>query len=144
MQCESYKTIYKSILNISHGYFERFLFIKFVFSIGFSCLHVKEYSLHVRKCMEEKNRLIVFFSPPGRRPWELMPRRSVRRSSVRCQLFPLNDFFSRTTWPISTKWGMGIQICSNKGSGPFWGPIRGKIRKILKNLKNLLMNNWPE
>jgi len=26
--------------------------------------------------------------------------------------------------------GMGIQICSNKGAGP----IRGKIRKILKNL----------
>jgi len=37
---------------------------------------------------------------------------------------------SRTTWPISTKlggkhaWGMGIQICSNKVAGPFWGPIR--------------------
>jgi len=27
--------------------------------------------------------------------------------------------------------GMGIQICSNKGAGPFWGPIRGKIRNIL-------------
>jgi len=23
----------------------------------------------------------------------------------------------------------GIQICSNKGAGPFWGPIKGKIRK---------------
>jgi len=32
-------------------------------------------------------------------------------------------------------WGLGIQICSNKGAGPFWGPIRGKIRKILLNLK---------
>jgi len=32
---------------------------------------------------------------------------------VRRQLFPLNDFFSRTTRP-----------------GPFWGPIRSKIRKI--------------
>jgi len=38
-------------------------------------------------------------------------------------------FFSRTTRPISTKhsrkhaWGMGIQLCSNKGSGSFWGPI---------------------
>jgi len=30
---------------------------------------------------------------------------------------------------------MGIQICSNKGDGPFWGPIRGKIRKILLNLE---------
>jgi len=52
--------------------------------------------------------------------------------SVQRQLFPLNDFFSRTTRPISTKrgrkhaWGMGIQICSNKGSGPFWGPNKGQ------------------
>jgi len=30
---------------------------------------------------------------------------------------------------------MGIQICSNKGTGPFWGPIRGKIRTILLNLQ---------
>jgi len=30
---------------------------------------------------------------------------------------------------------MGIQICSSKGSGPFWGPIRGKIRKMLLNLQ---------
>jgi len=30
---------------------------------------------------------------------------------------------------------MGIQIRSNKGAGPFWGPIRGKIRKILLNLQ---------
>jgi len=63
-----------------------------------------------------------------------------RLSSVRHQLFPLNDFFSRPTWPFSTKvcgkhaWGMGIHICSNKGSGPFWDPIRGKIRKKMKNL----------
>jgi len=65
----------------------------------------------------------------------------VQRPSVRRQLFPLNDFFSRTTKPISTKlgrkhvWGMGIQVCSNKGAGPLWGPIRGKIRKILINLQ---------
>jgi len=58
-----------------------------------------------------------------------------------CLFFPLNDFFSRTTWPISTKLGgkhvlgMEIQICSNKGAGPFWGPIRGQIRKILITLK---------
>jgi len=55
--------------------------------------------------------------------------------------FSLNDFFSRTIWPISTKlsgkhaWRMGIQICSNKGADPFWGPIRGKIRNILINLQ---------
>jgi len=30
---------------------------------------------------------------------------------------------------------MGIQICSNKWAGPFWGPIRGKINKILINLQ---------
>jgi len=61
--------------------------------------------------------------------------------AVRRQLFPLNNFFLRTTNPISTKlgrkhtWGMGIQICSNKGAGPIWGPIRGKIKKLLINLK---------
>jgi len=43
--------------------------------------------------------------------------------------------------PISAKvgrkhaWRMGIQICSNKWAGSFWGPIRGKIRKILINLQ---------
>jgi len=31
--------------------------------------------------------------------------------------------------------GMAIQICSNKEAGPFWGPIRGKIRKMLINLQ---------
>jgi len=61
---------------------------------------------------------------------------SVRPSSVRGQLFHVNDFFSRTTRPISTKlsrndaWGKGIQICLNKGACPFWGPKRGKIRKV--------------
>jgi len=30
---------------------------------------------------------------------------------------------------------MGIQICSNKGSGPFWGPINGEIMKILINIQ---------
>jgi len=40
-------------------------------------------------------------------------------------LFPLNDFFLRTTWPISTKlggkhaWGMGIRIVQIKGLVPF-------------------------
>jgi len=41
--------------------------------------------------------------------------------------------FSQTWW--ETCLGMGIQICSNKGAGPFWGPIRGKIRTILINIK---------
>jgi len=30
---------------------------------------------------------------------------------------------------------MGIQICSENGAGPFWGPLRGKIRKILLNIQ---------
>jgi len=45
--------------------------------------------------------ILLLALTPGRRPWELtctcMPWRSIR-----CQLFPLNDFFSRTTRPIST------------------------------------------
>jgi len=65
----------------------------------------------------------------------------VRRPSVRRQIFPSNDFLSRTTWPISTKLGrkhasgMGIQTGSNKGAGPFWGTIKRKIRKILIDLQ---------
>jgi len=37
---------------------------------------------------------------------------------------------------------MGIQICSNKGAGPFWGPIRGKIRKSLINLQKSWYLAW--
>jgi len=42
-------------------------------------------------------------------------------ASVRRKLFHLNDFFSRTTWPISRKLalGMGIQIVHIKGLAPF-------------------------
>jgi len=61
----------------------------------------------------------------------------------------LKKNFSRTTRPISTKlgrkdaWGIRIHICSNKGAGPFWGLIRGKVRENLINLNNLLlMNHW--
>jgi len=32
-------------------------------------------------------------------------------------------------------WGMGIHLCSNKGAGPFWGPIKGNIRTVLINLQ---------
>jgi len=51
--------------------------------------------------------------------------------------------------PITTNlgrkhaWSMGIQICSNKGDGPFWGPIRGKIRKILINLQKSSSHEPP-
>jgi len=70
-----------------------------------------------------------------------MPWRRVRRPAVRRQHFPLNDFFSRTTKPILTKlfrkhaWGIGNQMCANKMADPFWGPIRGKIRKFSINLQ---------
>jgi len=48
-----------------------------------------------------------------------------RLSSIWRQLFPLKDFFSRTTRPISTKhgrkhaWGMGIRFVQIKGLAPF-------------------------
>jgi len=79
-----------------------------------------------------------------------MPWHSLHRPSVWLQLFPLNHFFSRTTRPISTKlgrkhaWGMRIQICSNKGAGPYWGPIRSKVIKLI-NLMNHLsecIDSW--
>jgi len=49
--------------------------------------------------------------------------------------------FLRTARPISMKlsrkpaWGMGIHTCSNEGACPFWGSIRGNIRKMLINLE---------
>jgi len=58
---------------------------------------------------------------------------------------------SLTTRPISTKldgkhaWRWGFRI---KEAGPLWGPIEGKIRKILINLhkssshKPLARMNW--
>jgi len=33
---------------------------------------------------------------------------------------------------------MGIQVCSNEGAGPFLGPSKGKIRKMLINIKKLI------
>jgi len=45
---------------------------------------------------------------------------------------PLGQFQSNLVGNIP---GIAIQICSNKWAGPFWGPIRGKIRKILINLE---------
>jgi len=53
---------------------------------------------------------------------------SVVRPSI-CKLFPLNNFFSKTTKLIWTKlgrkhlWEMGIQVCENHGAGTCWGPI---------------------
>jgi len=47
--------------------------------------------------------------------------------------------FSRTTRPVSTKlgrkhaWEMGIQICSYKGPGPFWGQLRKILIRLQKN-----------
>jgi len=53
-------------------------------------------------------------------------------------LVPLNDFFSRTTRPISIKlgrkhaWRMGIKICSNKGAGPNKGQNKENFDKYSK------------
>jgi len=76
----------------------------------------------------------VILISPGRRPWELMPWRSVRRPSVRFQLFPLNDFFSRTTRPISTKfgrkhvWGWGFRFVQIK-VWPLLAPNKGQNKE---------------
>jgi len=55
-------------------------------------------------------------------PWgKAHVTQSVRRRLQRRRLtFPINDFLSGTTRPLSTKlgrkyaWGIGIQICSTK------------------------------
>jgi len=91
--------------------------------------------------------LYDFISSPEHRSCDRMTWIGVRPSN-----FSLNIIFSRTTIkPIISKldrkhaWVMMIQICSNKGAFPFWGPIRGKIRKKFdKSSKNLLINHWPE
>jgi len=36
--------------------------------------------------------------------------------------------------------GMRIQICSNKGAGPIWGPIRGKIRENFKKSSKIFFS----
>jgi len=65
------------------------------------------------------------------RAYAMAQRPSVHRPSVGRQLFPLNDFFSRTTRPITTKlgrkhaWGMGIQI---KG-WPLLGTNKGQNKE---------------
>jgi len=41
--------------------------------------------------------------------------------------------FNQTWWKHA--FGRGNQICSNKGAGPFWGPIRGQNKEMLINLK---------
>jgi len=98
---------------------------KFLFKIGISS------NKYCTFCKTNLETLEHVFSSPGRRAYAMMQRPSVRRLSVWHQLFPLNDF-SRSTRPISTKlgrkhaWEMGIQICSNKWAGSFWGPITEK------------------
>jgi len=39
---------------------------------------------------------------------------------------------NQTCW--KNTWGLGIQICSNKGDCPFWDTARGKKWKICINL----------
>jgi len=68
---------------------------------------------------------------------ELLPSQFVWRPSVRLLTFSFKQLLL-TNYSSNfnkTDWGMGIQICSNTGAGPFWSPIRGKIRKILLNLQ---------
>jgi len=36
--------------------------------------------------------------------------------------------------------GDGIQICSIKGADPFWGPLRGKIRKNFDKSSNIFFS----
>jgi len=38
---------------------------------------------------------------------------------------------------------MGIQIFSNKETGPFWGPIKGKIRIMLMYLQKSSSHEPP-
>jgi len=96
-----------------------------------STVKVTEASLKIKQEIVVRDHLSIF------RSYELMSWCSVcHLLSIWRQLYPLKDFFTRTTRPISTKlgrehaWGMGIQMYSNKGAGSFWSPIRGKIRKI--------------
>jgi len=70
----------------------------------------------VDSCTKFNDCKVLIISSPGRRPAELMGWCSVRRPSVVrlssvvrrpsvSQLFSLNDFFSKTTKLISTKFG---------------------------------------
>jgi hypothetical protein len=61
----------------------------------------------------------------------------------------LNIFFSRTSEPNSIKlgtnypWLKGIQVCSNKGSGPLQrGRSSQKCKNGVGSFKNLLQNHW--
>jgi len=87
-----------------------------------------------------------FFSSPDW-PKDMTAYATVQRPSsivrypspARRQQFPLNDFFSKTTWPIwifgrKYSWQMGIHICSNEGA-----ILGAKTDKSLKNI--LLMNH---
>jgi len=39
--------------------------------------------------------------------------------------------------------GWGFRFSSKKGTDPFWGPIRGKIRKIFINLQKSSSHEPP-
>ena len=53
-----------------------------------------------------------------------------------CKIFPILDFFSKTTGPISNKldtkypWVKGIKVCSNEGPRPFPRENNYEISKI--------------
>ena len=70
---------------------------------------------------------------------------------VRLKTFHIFNFFSRTTWPISTKhatkhpWVKKIQVCSNEGSRPFpRGDNTENVKLYWKYLKIFFSRTvWP-
>ena len=61
----------------------------------------------------------------------------------------LKIFFSKTTWPFSTKlvtmrpWVKGIEVCLNEGPNPFPRGYNYEIAKIhWRILKNLILQNF--
>jgi len=70
------------------------------------------------------------------RAYAMAQHPSIRRLSVWHQLFPLNDFFSRTSRPISTQfgrkhtWGWGFRFVRKKEAGwPLLIPNKGQNKE---------------
>ena len=89
---------------------------------------------------------IQVYSNEGSHPFP----RGDKYEIVKIHWLNLKIFFSRTTWPFSTKLGTmhprvkGIQVCLNEGPSFFQGDIIGNTEYTLTNLKYLLLqNHWP-
>jgi len=69
-------------------------------------------------------------------------------ASVVRQLFPLNNFFSRTTEPNATKlgrkyhWAWGFRFVKIKGHDLQVAPLGAKRGQIWQIFKNLLLENY--